>query len=625
MIRHSHRLLLAGHLRLTEVLAILMFIAVGPASADPQTTTSHAVTIHSTPKYPSDFGHLDYVNPNAPKGGTIKLAARGSFDSLNAFILKGVTAAGVGGLFDTLTQRADDEPSTDYGLVAQTIETADDGSWVAFHLRKQARFHDGTRITPDDVIFSFNVLKKKGHPFYKTYYQSVVKAEQHADWAVKFTFKGGANPELPAILGQLPILSKRYYSTQDFTKTSLEPPIGSGPYRVVDVDPGRSISYQRDPDYWGRNLPINRGRYNFDKMIFEYYRDVTVMIEAFKSGEFDFRQENNSKLWATGYRSRPLRQGLIKKILIPHELPAGMQGFVFNLRRSIFQDVRVRQALGLAFDFEWTNKNLFYSQYARSYSYFTNSELAATELPSTEELALLEPYRDLIPPEVLTKVYRPPVTGNRGIRGNLRKALSLLKSAGWSIQDKRLTNAKGEMFKFELLLVHADFERVALPYAKNLERLGINMSVRTVDSAQYKKRLDDFDFDMVLQTFGQSLSPGNEQRDFWGSKSANTPGGRNIIGIQSPVVDALVASIIAAPDRTALVQRSKVLDRVLLWGHYVVPNWHINAFRVAYWDKFGRPSTSPKYGLGLSTWWVDAEKAARIEAAQSGPKSSTRK
>jgi len=596
-------------------------LTTGPGGAAAQSHKSHAVTIHATPKYPSGFTHVDYANAEAPKGGTLKQARRGTFDSLNPFILKGVTAAGASGLFDTLTARAADEPNTDYGLIAHTIETATDGSWVAFHLRKEARFHDGSQVTPDDVIFTFDTLKTKGHPFYKAYYASVVKAERFADWAVKFTFEGGVNPELPAILGQLPVLSKSYYATHDFTKTTLQPPLGSGPYRIVNVDPGRSITYERNKRYWAKDLPIKKGHHNFDRMVYEYYRDITVMLEAFKSGEFDLRAENNSKLWATGYDSPPLREGLIKKELIPHELPAGMQGFVFNTRREMFRDVRVRKALALAFDFEWTNKNLFYGQYTRSYSYFTNSELAATELPSDEELTVLEPFRDNLPPEVFEKVYRPPINGKRGIRSNLRAALRLLKEAGWSIQDKRLTSKSGTPFEFEMPLVHADFERVALPFAKNLERLGIEMAVRTVDSAQYKKRLDDFDFDMALQTFGQSLSPGNEQRDFWGSKSADTPGGRNIIGIRSPVIDELIELIIAAPDRATLIQRTRALDRVLLWGHYLVPNWHINAFRVAYWDKFARPTIPPKYGFGLDTWWVDPKKAPRIKAAQSGSKS----
>ena len=599
---------------------LLGSFAFGSVSAAPQSTKSHAVTIHSTPKYPPEFTHVDYVNPNAPKGGTLKLGRRDSFDSLNPFILKGVTAAGAGWLFDTLTARAADEPNTDYGLVAHTIETAHDGTWVAFHLRKEARFHDGSPITPEDVVFTFDTLKSKGHPFYKAYYRSVVSAERFGDWAVKFTFKDGKNAELPAILGQLPVLSKTYYATHDFSKTTLKPPLGSGPYLVANVDPGRSIVYERNKDYWAKDLPIKRGHNNFERIVYEYYRDVTVMVEAFNAGEFDLRRENNSKLWATGYDSPAFAQGLVKKPLIPHQLPAGMQGFVFNLRRELFRDPRVRQALALAFDFEWTNRNLFYGQYTRSYSYFTNSELAATELPSPEEQALLKPFKDRVPPEVFNKVYRPPVTGKRGIRGNLRKALRLLKDAGWSVQGKRLTSKDGKPFEFEMLLVHPDFERVVLPYAQNLERLGIKMSVRTVDTPQYKKRLDDFDFDMVLQSFGQSLSPGNEQRDFWSTRSANTPGGRNIIGITDPVIDELIELLIAAPDRETLVQRTRALDRVLLWGHYLVPNWHINAFRVAYWDKFGRPAIAPKYGFGLDTWWLDTEKAPRIEAAQTGNK-----
>ena len=603
---------------------LLLAIALAPAIAEAgETTISHAVTIRTTPKYGPDFAHVDYVNPNAPKGGTVRLGAQGSFDSLNPFILKGNPAAGLTSLFDTLTSSATDEPNSDYGLIAHSIETPKDGSWVAFHLRPKARFHDGSPITPADVIFSFAALKTKGHPFYRAYYASVVSVAAYGEWGVKFIFKDGTNQELPAILGQLPVLSKTYYTSHDFAKTTLDPPLGSGPYRIAKVEAGRSIVYERVKDYWGAALPINVGKHNFNRIRHDYYRDATVMLEAFKSGEFDFRLENNSKLWATGYDSPAVQKGLIKKELIAHSRPAGMQAFAYNVRKSIFADRRVRQALGFAFDFEWTNKNLFYGQYKRSDSYFTNSELAATELPSLEELAILEPHRANLPGEVFETVYHPPVTGPRGIRGNLRQALALLAAAGWVVKDKKLTKASsGEGFKFEMLLAQPGFERVVLPFKKNLERLGIDMSVRTVDPAQYQQRMDNFDFDMAIQSFGQSLSPGNEQRDFWHSNSATTRGSRNIIGISDPVVDELIELIIAAPDRTALVHRTRALDRVLQWGHYVVPNWHINKFRVAYWDKFGRPTITPKYGLGFQTWWVDAAKAGNIDVAQGGPSGS---
>ncbi|MFT5392266.1 MAG: microcin C transport system substrate-binding protein [Gammaproteobacteria bacterium] len=597
----------------------LSLVLSGAALAQAVSTTlkSHAVTIRSTPKYPPDFSHFDYANPNAPKGGAVKLAVDGTFDSLNPFILKGNSAAGISSTFETLTDSALDEPNTDYGLIAHTIETPPDVSWVAFHLRREARFHDGSPISPDDVIFSFNILKEKGRPFYRAYYKDVVAAERFGEWGVKFTFGSGTNQELPAILGQLPILSKAYFEAHPFDKTSLDPILGSGPYRVESVDAGRSIVYRRVENHWAENLPVRKGHNNFDEIRMDYYRDSTVMLEALKAGEFDFRNENNSKLWATGYESPALKAGNIVKALIPHERPAGMQGFIYNTRRELFKDARVRQALAYAFDFEWTNANLFYGQYKRSNSFFTNSELAARALPSVEELALLEPHRANLPPEVFTTIYEPPRTGEAGVRGNLRTAIDLLKSAGWVIKNKRLTHSEtGQVFDFEMLLRSPAFERVVLPFKKNLERLGIDMSVRTIDTAQYAKRVEEFDFDMVLQGFGQSLSPGNEQRDFWHSASADVPGSRNIIGVKDPAVDELIDLIISAPDRASLVHRTRALDRVLLWSHYVIPNWHINAFRVAYWDKFDRPAKSPKYGLGFNTWWVNSTRAPAIAAAQ---------
>ncbi len=580
----------------------------------------HALSLHGEPKYGPGFKHFDYVNPDAPKGGSVRLAEIGSFDSLNPFILKGVAADGVGGLFDTLTFHSDDEAFSEYGLLAESVEVAPDNAWVIFTLRPEARFHDGSPVTVEDVIFTFEALKNKGHPFYRAYYANVEKAEKVAEHRVKFTFAGSENRELPLIIGQMPVLSAGYWRTRDFEKTTLEAPLGSGAYMVEAVDPGRSITYRRNPDYWGAKLPVNVGRNNFGTIRHDYYRDATVALEAFKAGEYDFRVENIAKSWATGYDSPALQQGLIIKENVAHEQPTGMQGFVFNTRRALFQDSRVREALAYAFDFEWTNKNLFYGAYTRTISYFSNSELASRGLPSAEELNILEPYRDRLPAAVFTHSYTPPATdGSGNNRKNLRHGLRLLKQAGWVVKDGRSINQKtGQPLAFELLLVSPSFERVALAFKKNLKRLGIDMRVRTVDAAQYQKRVEDFDFDMIVAVRGQSLSPGNEQRDFWSSAKADIPGSRNLAGIKDPVIDELIELIISAPDRDNLIHRTRALDRVLLWGHYVIPHWHVRSFRLAYWDKFGRPPQPPKYDLGFDTWWIDATKKAKLKNLDRG-------
>ena len=508
-----------------------------------------------------------------------------------------------------------DDVSAEYGLIAETIEVPEDLSWVAFTLRAEARWHDGTPITVDDVIFSLDVLKEKGTPFYRFYYANVEKAEKVGERKVRFSFTGPPNRELPQIMGQLTVLPKAYFETHEFGRTSLEPPLGSGPYRIKELDPGRSITYQRVEDWWGRDLPLNRGRYNFDTIRYDYYRDQTISLEAFKAREYDYRAENTSKVWATGYDFPAIEKGLVIKVEIPHERPTGMQGFAFNLRRATFQNRALREALAYAFDFEWTNKNLFYGQYTRTKSYFSNSELASHGLPSAEELAILEPYRDRLPPEVFTTAYAPPETDGTGnIRGNLRAALKILRDAGYKIVDKKLIDpASGEPVEIEFLLISPAFERIVAPIIANLERLGVVARIRTVDSAQYQNRVRDFDFDMIVGGAGQSESPGNEQRDFWGSEAADRPGSRNTIGIKDPVIDALVDKVIFAPDRASLVTATRALDRVLLWGHYVIPNWHLRYERLAYWNKFGKSRVTPKYGTDILAWWIDAEKAAALE------------
>src|SRR5712691_4474355 len=460
----------------------------------------------------------------------------------------------------------------------------------------------------------FDTLKTKGHPFYRAYYAKVAKAEKVGERKVRFTFSPGDNRELPLIVGQMVVLSKAYWSKHDFEKTTLEPPLGSGPYRVESVSPGRSITYRRVKDYWAAALPVNAGRNNFDTIRFDYYRDGTVALEAFKAGEYDLREENVAKHWATAYNGPAVTQGLIKKELILNEVPTGMQAYVYNTRRAIFRDPRVRQALAHAFDFEWTNKNLFFGAYTRTKSYFSNSELASSGLPDPEELKILEPLRGKLPEEVFTKEYRPPSTdGSGNIRENLSTALALLRDAGWVVRDGKLVNARtGEPMSFEILFTEPTWERITLAFVKNLERLGITARVRTIDTAQFQKREEDFDFDMTVTTWGESLSPGNEQRDFWTSESAGIRGSRNLAGISSPAIDQLVDLVVSAPDRPSLIVRTRALDRVLLWGHYVIPHWHIQAFRVAYWDKFERPKISPKYAFGFQSWWVDAKKEAAL-------------
>jgi microcin C transport system substrate-binding protein len=530
-----------------------------------------------------------------------------------------VSAAGLASAFDTLTVSAADEPASEYGLVAETVEMPADRSWVAFTLRPEARFHDGSPMTADDVVWTFEALKSRGHPFYRAYYNQVARAEKTGDRKVRFAFAKGDNRELPMIVGQMPVLSRAYWAKREFDKTTLEPPLGSGPYRIETFEAGRSIVYRRVKDYWAARLPVNVGRNNFDTIRYDYYRDTTVALEAFKAGQYDFRQENTAKNWATAYTGPAVSQGLIRKEEIKNQVPTGMQAYVFNERRPLFKDRRVRQALGHLFDFEWVNKHLFYGAYARTRSYFSNSELAARGRPSPDELKVLEAVRGQVPEEVFTREYEPPSTdGSGNVRENARLAMQLLKEAGWQVKGQRLVNARGEPFEFEILGFQADWEKVHLAFVKNLERVGIAARVRTVDAAQYQHRIEAFDFDVIVDVFAQSLSPGNEQRDFWHSATADVNGSRNTAGIKDPAVDRLVEAVIAAPDRPALVARTRALDRVLLWGHHVIPQWHLQAFRVAYWDKFSRPSVAPKYALGFDTWWVDPKKAAELEQKRRG-------
>ena len=575
----------------------------------------HGVAISGDIKYPADFTHFEYVNPDAPKGGQITQAATGTYDNLNPFVLKGVSAAGAGVIYDTLTVQAMDEPFSEYGLLAETIEIPDDKRWVIFKLRKQARWHDGVALTADDVVFTFDIIKSDGHPFYQSYYGKVAKAEALDSHTVKFSFTEGNNAELPMIMGQLAILPKHFWEGKEFGASITEPLLGSGPYRFGEIDIGRSINYELVEDYWGKDLPVNKGRDNFGVMSWDYYKDGTVALEALKGGDIDFRSENISKNWATAYDIPALEDGRLKKELIADSNTQPMQGFLLNLRKPMFEDIRVRKALGLAFDFEWMNKNLFYGAYTRTTSYFQNSEFQATGLPEGDELKILEKYRDQLPAEVFdTEFSLPKTDGSGNLRRQYREALILFREAGWSIQNGKMTNNEtGEVMAPEFLIASPSSERIGLSYKKTLERLGIDLNVRMVDTAQYQKRIDDRDFDIIMTGWGQSQSPGNEQYGYWGSDSADEPGSRNYQGIKNPVVDELIDQLVSAPSREALVPIVKAMDRVLVHNYYLVPQWHIPSYRVAYWDKFSRPDIKPAFSLGLDTWWVDADKEAALD------------
>jgi microcin C transport system substrate-binding protein len=594
----------------TVALALTTLLALAPAAAVDATegvSKSHALSLFGDIKYGADFSHFDYVNPDAPKGGTVRYSAIGTFDNLNPFILKGSPAAGSTDPFDTLMVRSDDEPGSEYGLVAESVQ---------YNLRKEARFQDGTAITPEDVIWTLETLKAKGHPRYRLYYADVVKAEKVGEHGVKFSFRSGDNRELPDIVGEMPVLSKKYWEGREFDKTTLEPPLGSGPYKIATFEVGRSVTLRRDDNYWAKDLPVNRGRFNFDTIRYDYYRDGTVALEAFKAGQYDIRAENSAKNWATGYDGPALRDKLFKMEQIPNKVPTGMQGFAFNTRREIFADMRVRRALGYLFDFEWSNKTLFFGAYTRTKSYFSNSDLAASGLPTPEELAILEKYKGEIPDEVFTTAYEPPKTdGSGNIRDNIRQALRLLKEAGWSVKGEKLVNDKtGKPFEFEFLLTQPEFERIVLPFVQNAQRIGINATLRKVDPAQYENRIKSFDYDMTVVVVAESLSPGNEQREFWGSAAADENGSPNYMGVKSKAIDDLVDLIINTPDRANLLTRVHALDRVLLHSYYVIPNWHITYFRIASWDKFQRPKVSPPYSAALETWWLDPQREQTVEA-----------
>ena len=584
-----------------------------PMQNAPAPAPVHAIALHGMPKYAADFTHVDYVNPDAPKGGTLKLNAIGSFDSLNPFIVKGTPAAGLnflrsGLVYESLMQNAWDEPFTLYGVLAESIEMPEDKGWVAFNLRPEAKWADGEPITAEDVVWTFETLTSEGQPFFKAYYGDVEMVEAMNERRVKFTFKVAGNAELPLIVAEMAILPKHYWMTDGraFNQTSLEAPLGSGPYKIGTVEAGRKIEYLRRDDWWGKDLPLFKGFYNFDRIEYDYYRDSNVALEAFFAGEFDVQIENTAKLWNTAYDAQPVKDGRIVKEEIDNARPAGMQGFIYNIRRDVFKDRAVREALSYAFDFEWSNKQFAYGTYTRTDSYFENSEMASSGLPEGKELELLERFRGKIPDEVFTKTYAPPVSdGSGNARANLRKATGLLNEAGWVLETDGVLAKDGAKLEFEILDANPMFERWVLPFIKNLERIGVKANFRVVDSAQYQNRMNAFDFDMTISGFGQSSSPGNEQRDFWGSEKAAIEGSRNYIGIQDPVIDQLIEELIQTSSREDLVAHVRAMDRILLWNHYVIPMWHYPKWRIARWTHIERPDPLSDISPLISdTWWA---------------------
>lgn len=572
----------------------------------------HGLSTFGALNYAAGFAHFDYVAPDAPKGGALRMWALESYDSLNPFVLKGVPAAGVGLIYETLMTAADDEADAMYGLIAESAAMASDRSSVTFTLGPEARWSDGAPITAADVVFSFETLRAEGHPSYRVLYRDIARIEALAPDRVRFSFAPGEHRDLPLIAAGMPVLSEAYWSGRDFGATTLEPPVSSGPYRIETIDAGRSITYRRVADHWGRDLPVYRGRYNFDVIRFDYYRDRGIALEAFFAGEYDFREEYTSKSWATEYDKPPVRDGRVRRETLADETPSGVQAFFINTRRAKFADPRVREALNLAFDFEWTNENLFHGLYKRATSMFENSELAAKGPPSDAELALLEPWRADLPAALFEQGYMPPATDGSGHnRDNLREATRRLAEAGWRIVDGRAVDDAGSPFEIEFLMFENTFQRVVAPFVKNLERLGIDARMRIVDLANFQNRIDGFDYDIVVRRYVQPLTPGIEQRGMWGSAEADTRGGRNLSGVRDPIVDALIEAVVEAGSRAELVTAARALDRVLMWGYYVVPHWYKGSHNIAYWDKFDRPAIKPRYARGvIDTWWIAAGAAS---------------
>ncbi|WP_192980888.1 extracellular solute-binding protein [Pseudomonas sp. EggHat1] len=605
---------------------LLLFLSLAlsfPASAT--ISESHGYAQFGTLKYPASFSHFDWVNPDAPKGGTLRIMASGTFDTLNPYTFKGsspISTAhflqyGANELNEPLMvgtgayDPSGDEPASSYGLIAKSVEYSEDRSWVVFNLRPEARFHDSKPITAYDVAFSYRLLRNDGHPQYRTNLQEVKRVDILGRHRIRFVFKRAGNPLLILRLGELPVLPQHYWKDRDFKSTTFDAPLGSGPYRIVQVVPGRRLVFERVKDWWGKDLPVNRGKYNFNRIEVEFYRDNHVAFEAFKAGEFDFYIENQAKNWGNGYRFPAVTRGDVIRAEIPHQIPTQTQALFMNTRRDLFSDRRVREALGLMFDFEWTNRALFNNAYVRAASYYPNSEFSATGKPEGAEWLLLSPHRDKLPAHLFTKAPTQPVTDGRGIpRETLRRALGLLADAGWKPAGQELRNARGQRLEFEIMLVNPSLERILQPYTANLASIGIRANIRTVDRAQYKQRLDQFDYDMILLTLPQTLSPGLEQSLYFHSSQVNIKGGKNYAGVNDPVVDAMIDKLLSAQTRDEQIAATRALDRVLLWQHYSIPNWYINYHRLAYRNRFAFVTTPP-YTLGLRTWWLKPTENAR--------------
>ncbi|MBV8589661.1 MAG: ABC transporter substrate-binding protein [Acetobacteraceae bacterium] len=613
---------------------LLASLLLTPIAAHAQTTRTHGITVLGTPALPPDFKYFPYVNPDAPKGGEVAVAAIGSFDNFNPFILRGFAAFGltgpwvvmpggasagssIGHVWESLLAPSADEIATAYGHIAQTIEMPADRMWVAFELRPEARFSDGVPVTAEDVVWTFNTLRDKGRPSFRVMMADVVEVQAEYPHRVVFHFKSNENRQLPLILGGIPVLPKHFWDGRDFSQPLTTPPVGSGPYRIAGFEFGRTVVFERDPNWWARDLPTARGTNNFDRVRIEYFRDATVAMEGFKAGQIDIRSENIAKNWATAYDFPAVRDGLVVKQDIPHHLPTGMQGFAMNTRRPVFRDPRVRQAIAWAFDFQWANKNLFYGAYTRTMSYFSNSDLASSGRPGPDELALLNKYREALPPELFTQEFKLPVTdGSGNNREQLRTSLELFKQAGWNVKDRKLVNSEGSQMAFTILLDDPTFERVALPYAQILQRLGIDVRVRTVDPAQYQHLTDDFDFDMSFIIYPESDVPGNELRDYWTCASSKASGSANLPAVCDPAIDDLIDRVVTASNRTDLLTAAHALDRVMLWRWYVVPNWDSRSFHIAYWQHFAHPDKPIREGFNFDTWWYDASRTAATEAAR---------
>jgi microcin C transport system substrate-binding protein len=616
------------------VALLLWLVCAGARAQDDVVTKSNAIAVLGKPTLPPDFPYFPYVNPDAPKGGEVRLAVGGTFDNFNPFILRGTAPLGmvsswvilpggsgsgatVGHVWESLLTSSADEAETGYGHLAQTIELPQSKLWVAFDLNPAAKFSDGTPVTAEDVAWTFRTLMEQGRPAMRIQFADVKDVEVTGERRVVFHFKSNENREMPLLVGGLAVLPKHFFEGRDFTRPLTDPPIGSGPYRIASFDMGRDIVFQRNPDWWARDLPTGKGTNNFDQVRIDYYRDLTVAMEAFKAGQVDLRSENTAARWATFYDFPAVQSGLVIKRDFRHHLPTGLQGWAMNTRRKVFADPLVRHALGLVYDFEWANKNLFYGDYVRTSSYFDNSDLASSGIPEGDELKLLEPFRQELPPELFTEKFTLPVTdGSGNNREQSIEALKLMAQAGWHVKDRKLVDANGEQMTFTILLDDPSYERVTLPYVEDIKRLGIDVRVRTVDPAQFQHVTDDFDFDMTLFIYPESEVPGNELRDYFSCASSKAVGSSNLPGSCDPAVDAMIQKVVTAQDRPTLLTAAHALDRVLLWRWYNVPNYSNQKFHVAWWNRFGFSDKPIREGVNFDSWWVDAAKAAATDAAR---------